>query len=63
MGKTTLTELNEQYKDCPSRVTEYKVNGKNFIVKSHFVGNKDLNKVLYNMAFNKAMTEILDNVG
>ena len=63
MRETTLEELNEKYRDCPSRMAEYKVNGKNFIVKSHFVGNKNLNKVLYDIAFNKAMTEILDNAG
>ena len=59
MTKTTLTELNEKFKDCPTRMAEYYINGKKIIVKSHFVGTKDLNKVLYDMAYKKAMTEML----
>ena len=59
MTKTTLTELNEKFKDCPTRTAEYYINGKKIIVKSHFCGTKDLNKVLYDMAYNKAMTEML----
>ena len=60
MRGETLKELNEKYKDCPSRVTEYNINGKKFIVNSHFVGTKDLNKILYDIAYNRAMTEILN---
>ena len=59
MTKTTLTELNEKFKDCPTRMAEYYINGKKIIVKSHFCGTKDLNKVLYDMAYKKAMTEML----
>ena len=60
MRKTTLTELNEKFKDCPTRTAEYYINGKKFIVKSHFVGTKDLNKTLYDMAYKKAMSEMLN---
>ena len=59
MRKTTLTELNEKFKDCPTRTAEYYINGKKFIVKSHFVGTKDLNKTLYDIAYKKAMSEML----
>ena len=58
--KETLNDLNERYKECPIRISEYEINGKKYIVKSHFVGNKDLNKVLYNIAYNKAMSETLN---
>ena len=60
MTKTTLTELNEKFKDCPTRTAEYYINGKKIIVKSHFCGTKDLNKVLYDIAYNKAMSEMLN---
>ena len=60
MRRTSLEELNEKYKDCPSRMAEYNINGKKIIVKSHFVGAKDLNKVLYDIAYNKAMSEMLN---
>ena len=83
MTKTTLTELNEKFKECPTRTinrkdrcgqlrsnwllaqpkvvtAEYYINSKKIIVKSHFVGTKDLNKVLYDIAYNKAMSEMLN---
>ena len=60
MRKTTLTELNEKFKDYPTRTAEYYINGKKIIVKSHFVGTKDLNKVLYDIAYNKAISEMLN---
>ena len=58
--KITLKELNERYKDCPSRITEYEYKGNKYIVKSHFIGSKDLDKVLYNIAYNKALSEMID---
>ncbi len=44
MKKTTLNELNEMYKDAPKRTAEYEIDGKKFIVTSHFVGTKNLDK-------------------
>ena len=57
--KSTMLELNEKYKDCPVSVNEYLINGKKYIVHSHFVGNKDIDTVIRNIAFHKAMNEIL----
>ena len=57
--KSTMIELNEKYKDCPVSVNEYLINGKKYIVHSHFVGNKDIDTVIRNIAFHKAMNEIL----
>lgn len=58
--KSTMFELNEKYKDCPVSVNEYLINGKKYIVHSHFVGDKDIDTVIRNIAFNKAMNEILE---
>ena len=49
MKKTTLNELNEMYKDAPKRTAEYEIDGKMFIVTSHFVGTKDLDKTMYQL--------------
>ena len=49
MKKTTLNELNEMYKDAPKRTSEYEIDGKKFIVTSHFVGTKDLDKTMYQL--------------
>lgn len=51
MNNKTLQEMNDAYKDCPVRTSEYTIDGKKYIVKSHFVGAKELNDVLYRIAF------------
>ena len=60
MRGTTLTELNEKYKDCPVRTSRYFVDGKKYRVHSHFCGNKDIDKVISTIALNRAMSEILE---
>ena len=57
--KSAMFELNEKYKDCPVSVNEYLINGKKYIVHSHFVGDKDIDTVIRNIAFHKAMDEVL----
>lgn len=47
----TLAELNERYKDKPTSKAVYEVDGQRYAVTSHFVGEKDLDKVLYELAF------------
>ena len=59
MKEATMYQLNEKYKDCPTRTNEYTIEGKKYIVKSHFVGSKNLNEVLYRLAFAKALKESL----
>lgn len=59
MRGTTLTELNEKYKDCPIRTSRYFIDGKEYIVHSHFCGNKDIDKVISTIAFDRAMSEVL----
>ncbi len=55
----TMEEMNKQYKDCPVRTSEYVIDSKKYIVKSHFIGYKKLDDVLYHISFQKAVDEIL----
>lgn len=57
----TMFELNEKYSACPMRTSEYEIDGKKYVVHSHFVGNKDIDKVISEIAFNRAADEILKN--
>ena len=50
----TLAELNERYKDKPTSKAVY-------AVTSHFVGEKDLDKVLYELAFKRAFQKTEKN--
>lgn len=56
-NKRTLAEMNEQYKNKPFRESVYEINGKLFAVTSHFVGSKDVDKVMFDIAFRKAFEE------
>ena len=57
--KITLFELNKKYADCPVTVSEYESEGRKYIVHSHFIGNKDIDKVISEIALNRAIAEIL----
>lgn len=59
-NKMTMFELNEKNSDCSVRVSEYKINGTKYTVHSHFVGNKDIDRVISEIAFNKAVYETLN---
>ena len=58
-AKPTMFQLNDQHKDCPVHTKEYEINGKKFIVHSHFIGSKDIDKVISEIAFNRALNESL----
>ena len=58
--KPTMFELNERYKDSPVRTNEYEIDGKKFIVHSHFTGSKDIDTVISEIAFNRALNESLN---
>ena len=58
--KPTMYELNERYKDSPVRTNEYEIDRKKFIVHSHFIGSKDIDKVISEIAFNRALNESLN---
>jgi len=55
----TMFEMNEHNKDCPVCVTEQIIDGKKYIVKSHFIGEKDIDTVIRNIAFTRAMSEAI----
>ena len=59
MKNRTMQEMNEQYKDCHVQVNNYEVDGRTYIVHSHFIGDRDINDVMYQYAENKAMSEML----
>ena len=59
-NKMTLFELNKKYADCPVTVSEYEIDGKKYVVHSHYVGNKDIDKVLSEIALNRALAETLN---
>lgn len=60
MTKLTMFEINEKYADCPVTVSEYEIDGKKYIVHSHFIGEKDIDTVIRNIAFHRAMNETLN---
>lgn len=55
-----MFELNERHKACPVRTNEYEIDGKKFIVHSHFIGSKDIDKIISEIAFNRALNESLN---
>ena len=59
-NKMTLFELNKKYADCPVTVSEYEIDGKKYVVHSHYVGNKDINKVISEIALKRAIAETLN---
>ena len=59
MKNTNAKELNEQYRDCPTNEQEYEIDGRKYIVVSHYVGKKDLDEVVFNDAYYQAMNELL----
>lgn len=54
-----IFEYAEQHKGCPEHTNEYEINGKRYIVHSHFVGKKDIDKVLSEIAVSRALSEVL----
>ena len=61
MKKLNIFEYAEQHKDCPEHTNEYDINGNKYIVHSHFVGSKDIDKVLMDIAERQALDEVLYN--
>ena len=59
-NKMTMFELNEKYSVYPTRTSEYEIDGKKYVVHSHFIGNNDIDKVISEIAFHKAMAETLN---
>ena len=62
MKNRTMHEMDEQYRSCPVHVNEYEVDGRRYRVHSHFIGDKDINDVMYRYAEDRAMREMLGSV-
>ncbi|MCM1228454.1 MAG: hypothetical protein NC320_13725 [Clostridium sp.] len=54
-----MFELNEKFKDYSERVSEYVIDGRKYIVHSRFVGEKNIDKVISRLAFERALKETL----
>ena len=59
MKTTNANELNEKYKDCPTKQIQVEHEDKKYIVISHFVGQKDLDEIIYKNAYSRAISETL----
>lgn len=59
MKTANAKELNEKFKDCPTQMTEIEIEGRKYVVISHFIGQKDLDDVVYKNAYKQAMDEVL----
>ena len=57
--KVSFKDKQEQYKDCPERMTVQFIDGCRYTVHSHFVGDKDLDEVMSKLAFEAAMRDSL----
>jgi hypothetical protein len=55
--KETLAEMVEQYKNKLTDTATYEIEGQIFIVTAYFVGVKNLDKVIHDYAFQRAMEE------
>ena len=55
--KATFADMVEQYKDKSTDTAIYEIEGQTFIVTAHFVGEKNLDKVIYDHAFKRALEE------
>ena len=49
-----MEQLREEFTGAPTSQKEYMIEGKRYIVTSHFVGDKDVDEVLRKIAVNRA---------
>lgn len=59
MKTANAKELNEKFKDCLTQEQEFEIEGRKYIIVSHYTGKKDLDEVVYKNAYNQAMDEVL----
>lgn len=50
--------MREEFSKAPTSKKEYELQGKKYIVTSHFCGKKDVNEVLHRIALNRALKEM-----
>lgn len=61
-NKRTMQEMDEQFKDCPIRTNTYEVDSVKHKVVSHFVGDRDINDVMLDYAYNRVVNEMLHRI-
>ena len=62
MKNRTMQEMDEQYKNCPVHTNTYEIEGVKHTVISHFVGDKDINDVMFDYAYNRVLYEITNGI-
>ena len=61
MRQLNIFEYEKEHLEAPMHTAEYIIDGKKYIVHSHFVGTKDIDKVLMDIAERQALDEVLYN--
>ena len=54
----TLQQLREEFSGAPTSQHEYMIEGKRYIVTSHYTGNKDVDEVIRKIAVNRAYKDL-----
>ena len=57
MTRLNIFDYAEQHKSCPVKTAEYIIDDKKYIIHAHFVGEKDVDTIIRNIAFSRAMNE------
>ncbi len=53
----SLNNLKERFKDAPMSQNTYEIDGIRYVVVSHYTGKKDIDKVISDLAEQRAYTE------
>lgn len=54
----TLQQLREEFSNAPTSQREYMIEGKKYIVTSHYCGNKDVDDIIRRVAVNRAYRDL-----
>lgn len=54
----TLEQLRGEFSNAPTSQREYVIEGKKYIVTSHYCGNKDLDDIIRRVAVNRAYRDM-----
>lgn len=54
----TLQQLREEFSGAPTSRREYMIEGKRYIVTSHYTGKKDVDKVIREIALKRAYADM-----
>ena len=57
-----MQEMDELYKDRPTQTNTYEVEGVRHTVISHFIGDRDINDVMFDYAYNRVLYEITNGI-